>query len=399
MQITMRATESLKNYDNNARTHSDAQIDEIINSIKNYGFLDPIEIGDDLVVISGHARLAAAVKLGLGQVPTISHSHLNKSHRKGYILAANKIAMKAGWDFGLLKEEFTDLIEDEFDTALTGFTEEEIKDIMNPEILNDGLVDEDDCEGGEGGDTRTQRGDVWLLGTHRLKCGDSIDPNHVADLIGSHTIDMAFNDPPYGIDERTDRVKAKRSHKVKAGKYEKIQGDTSTQTAIDAYNLCESLNIPVMVFWGGNYYCHALPETANWCVWDKREEEKHRDSNSDCELAWVKSRFSSVRIFRHLWKGMFKGSEKKDARMHPTQKPVALAEWCFNEYAPKAKVILDLFGGSGTTLIACEKLGRKCVMMELDEKYCDVIVKRWQKFTGKLATLESTGEEFNGRQA
>src|SRR5690606_26338161 len=122
----------------------------------------------------------------------------------------------------------------------------------------------------------------------------------------------------------------------------------------DAYNLCAPFNIPVMVFSGANHYCHAIPETANWLVWDKREEDKQRDGNSDCELAWVKSNAKSVRIFRYLWKGMIKASEHGEGRVHPTQKPVALAEWCFNEYAENAKNVLDLFGGSGSTLIACE---------------------------------------------
>jgi DNA modification methylase len=135
-----------------------------------------------------------------------------------------------------------------------------------------------------------------------------------------------------------------------------------------------------------------LPETGNWLVWDKRVEENQRDYNSDAELAWVQSKANSVRIFRHLWKGMIKDSEHGEGRVHPTQKPIALAEWCFNEYAPKSKTVMDLFGGSGSTLIACEKTGRQCFMMELSEKYCDVVVKRWEQFTGRKATLESSGE-------
>ena len=133
-------------------------------------------------------------------------------------------------------------------------------------------------------------------------------------------------------------------------------------------------------------------------MWDKREEEKQRDSNSDCELAWVKSNFQSVRIFRHLWKGMIKASEQGQSRVHPTQKPVALAEWCFQEYAEKSKSVLDLFGGSGSTLIACHKTNRVCYMMEISPHYCDVIIRRWQKFSGKKAILEETGELFDGIQ-
>lgn len=206
---------------------------------------------------------------------------------------------------------------------------------------------------------------------------------------------MVYTDPPYGIDENTDRVRSKITQVATAGVYEKIIGDDSTQTAIDAYNLCASFNIPVMVFWGANYYAHSLPETGNWLVWDKREEDKQRDVNSDAELAWVKSRFNSVRLFRHLWKGMIKASEHGEGRIHPTQKPVALAEWCFDEYSKESKTVFDLFGGSGSTLIACEKTNRTCLMIEISPAYCDQIIKRWQKYTGKKATHEDTKQTFD----
>ena len=226
-------------------------------------------------------------------------------------------------------------------------------------------------------------------------CGDSTMFDQVEKLMNGEKADMVFTDPPYGIEEETDRDFASRTRACKGNKFDKIIGDTSIQSAIDCYNLCESLNIPVMVFWGANYYCHSLPQSANWLVWDKRVDDKQRDMNSDCELAYVKSKAKSVRIFRHLWKGMIKDSENGQGRVHPTQKPIALAEWCFNEYSPKSKYIIDLFGGSGSTLIACEKTNRKCYMMEISPNYCDVIIKRWQKFTGKSAILESTKQTFN----
>jgi len=232
-------------------------------------------------------------------------------------------------------------------------------------------------------------GNLILKSRHRVMCGDSTMIDDVEKLMNGEKADMVFTDPPYGINEETDRAFASPTRKAKGNTFDKIIGDNSTNTAIDCYNLCEGLKIPIMVFWGANYYCHSLPESANWLVWDKREDDKERDMNSDCELAWVKSKANSVRIFRHKWKGMIKASEHGQGRVHPTQKPIALAEWCFNEYRKDAKSVLDLFGGSGSTLIACEKTGRKCFMLELSEQYVDVIMARWEKFTGKKAILEA----------
>jgi DNA modification methylase len=158
------------------------------------------------------------------------------------------------------------------------------------------------------------------------------------------------------------------------------------------------MSIKRQVWWGANYYCHALPQTNNWFVWDKRVEDKHSVTESDCELAWVKSKWSSVRIFRHLWKGMLKDSERGQKRVHATQKPVALAEWAF-DYYKDVKTVADFFAGSGSTLIACEKTGRQFYGVELMPAYCDVIVKRWQDFTGMQATLEATGQTYDELKA
>ncbi len=171
--------------------------------------------------------------------------------------------------------------------------------------------------------------------------------------------------------------------------------DDTIDYAVEAYQIVEGvLQIPRQVWWGANYYCHALPQSNNWFVWDKRVEEKQKDTQSDCELAWVKSKWSSVRIFRHLWKGLIKGSEHGQKRVHPTQKPVALAEWSF-DYFKEVKSVLDLFGGSGSTLMACEKTNRTCYIMEFEPHYCDVIVKRWEDFTGKKAMLVNANKELS----
>lgn len=202
---------------------------------------------------------------------------------------------------------------------------------------------------------------------------------------------MVFTDPPYGINEKGDRSSRKtglaQNHNFKDFK------DDSIQYAVDAYNVCKNLKIPRQVWWGANYYCHSLPQTNNWFIWDKRVQEKMVDTQSDCELAWVKSEYSSVRIFRHLWKGFNKDSERNQPRVHPTQKPIALAEWAF-DYFKNVSSVLDLFGGSGSTLIACEKTNRSCFIMEFDCHYSDVIIKRWEEYTGKQATHEASGKTY-----
>jgi DNA modification methylase len=231
----------------------------------------------------------------------------------------------------------------------------------------------------------TKLGDMYLLGAHRLVCGDSTKAEDVERLMDDQKADMVFTDPPYGISVvRKGTIGSKPFGKngfdsvVKAGVYAPIIGDESITTAIAAYELCSGLGIKTILFWGGNFYAHALPPTSCWVVWDKETDGNFGDG----EIAWCSAK-KSIRIFRHKWSGMVKASERSEKRVHPTQKPVALASWAVEEFG--AHVVLDLFGGSGSTLIACEKSGRKCFMMELAPAYCDVIVARWEAATGEKA--------------
>ena len=378
-----RDVDALIPYANNSRTHSEEQITQVAASIKEFGFLNPVITDGDNGIIAGHCRIMAAKNLGIKQVPCIDAAHLTESQKKAYIIADNKLALNAGWDNDILRIEFEALEEDGFDISLTGFDEDELAALMIEEI-EEGLTDEDAVP--EIPDEPiTKRGDIWLLGNHRVMCGDSTLIDDVDKLMNGEKADMVFTDPPYGINEDGDR--SKRSGITQGNKLKSFIDD-STSYAIDTWNMCQAMNIPVQVWWGANYYCHSLPETNNWAIWDKRIEEKQRNNNSDCELAWVKNKNSSCRIFRHLWKGLIKGSEHGQARVHPTQKPIVLAVDCFEFYGKEAKSVLDLFLGSGSTVIAAEQTGRKCYGMELDEKYCDVIVKRWEDFTGKKAKLE-----------
>ena len=233
---------------------------------------------------------------------------------------------------------------------------------------------------------RCQAGDIWQLGSHRLMCGDSTDPKAVKTLLGGANVDMCLTDPPYGINLNGDNSKRGKETSLMKGGYKlKSFIDDSNIYAIKAFEIVQGLGIPKQVWFGANYYCHALPESNNWLIWDKRVEEKMNNTNSDCELAWVQDGHNSCRIFRHLWNGLIKASEKNERRVHPTQKPIALMVHCIDRYAPDAVNILDLFGGSGTTLIAADQLNRVCYMMELDTHYCDVILARWEKYTGQEA--------------
>jgi len=389
MQIEQLKVGDLIPYVNNSRTHSDEQVTQVASSIKEFGFTNPILIDGDGGIIAGHGRLMAAKKLGLVEVPCIRLGHLSEAQRKAYVIADNQLALNSGWDLDTLKLEIDRLGELDFDIELLGFDDDFLTSLMIEEP-GEGLTDEDAVP--EAPETPTTvEGDVWILGNHRLMCGDSTSIDAVDTLMDGHKADMVFTDPPYGINEKGDRT-GRKTGLAKNHNFADFVDD-STQYAIDAYNLCEGLKIPRQVWWGANYYCHSLPQSNNWFVWDKRVEDKMKDTQSDCEMAWVKSEFSSIRIFRHLWKGFNKDSERNIPRVHPTQKPIALAEWSF-DYFKNVNTVLDLFGGSGSTLIACEKTNRNALIMELSEVYCDVIIKRWQEFTGKQAINEGTGKPY-----
>jgi DNA modification methylase len=388
MEIIKKPIDSLIPYAKNARVHDEAQIAQIAGSIKEFGFNNPVLIDKDNGIIAGHGRVMAARKLGLTEVPTILLDHLNETQRKAYILADNRIAINSTWDNEMLSLELMD-IKDDVSLAMLGFNVDELDALLNPTELTEGLTDEDAVPDVPNEPT-TKLGDIYQLGNHRLMCGDSTSIDAVEKLINNNKIDLCYTDPPYGINEKGDRT-ARKTGLAKNHNFKDFKDDT-IDYAVEAYQIVEGvLNIPRQVWWGANYYCHALPLSNNWFVWDKRVEDKMVDTQSDCELAWVKSKWSSVRIFRHLWKGFNKDSERNQQRVHPTQKPIALAEWSFN-YFKEVNTVLDLFGGSGSTLIACEKTNKQAYMMELDPHYCDVIIKRWEDFTGQKAQLLQLSE-------
>lgn len=357
------------------------------------GFRNPLLISNRTgKLVAGHLRLEIAKEKGVKELPCMYQDFESEEQEYAHMTADNALASWSELDLAQINTDILDI--GPFDIDMLG-----IKDfVIEPIEKFEPQADEDEVP--EVVHPITRRGDVWLLGNHRLMCGDSTMIDDVEKLINGNKIDLVHTDPPYGIHESGDRTKRNGKNSLRKGVAYQDFDDSSTEAAIAAYQICEDvLKVPRQVWWGANYYCHSLPMGNNWFVWDKRVEDKQRDFNSDCELAWVKSKYSSVRIFRHLWKGLIKESERGQARIHPTQKPVALSEWVFEYYKDDFKSVLDLFGGSGSTLIACENKDKSCFMMEFTEHYCDVIINRWQNYTGKKSTLEITGQTYEELKA
>jgi DNA modification methylase len=384
------AIEKLVPYARNARTHSDEQISQLAASIKEWGWTTPVLVDEQGSIIAGHGRTLAAQRLQMTEVPVMVAKGWSEAKKRAYVLADNKLAMNAGWDNEMLALELGEIGELGFDLDLTGFTAEEIAVLM-PEQIEPGQTDEDDVpEVPE--QPVTVLGDVWILGKHRLMCGDSTSIDAIEKLTEKQSIDMVFTDPPYGVAVVKDGMVGADFGVAKKGNYKPIIGDETTDTAIEAYNACVSIGAKKIVLWGGNYFSNKLPPSSCWLVWDKRGDSGIVNTFADCELAWTNMN-SPARVHKQLWNGMIREGEK-DKRVHPTQKPVALCEWGITNYTDKDASILDLFLGSGSTLMACEKTNRKCFGMEMSPDYCDVIVKRWQDFTGKIAIHAETGQPF-----
>lgn len=377
-KVEKRNIEALIPYARNSRTHSDEQVAQIAASIKEWGWTTPVLIDETGGIIAGHGRILAARQLGMAEVPVMVATDWTDAQKRAYVIADNKLALNAGWDNDLLAVEFGELAELGYDLELTGFSAEEIA-ALTPEEIPPGLTDEDDVPAVPE-EPVTKLGDVWVMGKHRLMCGDSTSMDAVEALLNGTAADAIVTDPPYGIAYKSPSGKGLTIR----GNYDVILGDEEPFDPNCLFGWCETI-----VAWGANHYADKLPTSACWLVWDKREGDAI-NNNSDCELAWV-SKGGSARLFHHKWNGMIKASEKNEKRVHPTQKPVALSEWVF-ETVSAGNVILDLFGGSGSTMIACEKTGRQARLMELDPKYCDVIVKRWEDYTGKKAVLEKGSE-------
>lgn len=362
----------------NARKHDTKNLEAIKGSLKRFGQQKPIVVDKNGVVIAGNGTLEAAKAIGWDQIEVV-YSDLSGSDRTAFALADNKTSDLSTFDDEILNKQLKALIDEDYNVADLGFD----LDGLDVTQVAEGNIDDDEIPETAQNEFGVVPGDIWQLGDHRVMCGDSTNVQHVERLMNGEKADMVFTDPPYGVNERTMRKSSGRGKLAKGNDFFPVIGDTSTDTAIAAFNLCAALDINGIWF-GANYFAHSVPEVGSWLIWDKRNGVAS-DDNADCEMAWVWNK-KPARIFSHLWKGCIRASEKSESRIHPTQKPIALAEWCFENYG-QPKTVLDLFIGSGSTLIACEKTGRKCYGMEIDPHYCSVIIKRWQDFTGKKAKL------------
>jgi len=367
LKIQYKPIQDLIPYARNSRTHDDAQVAQIAASIKEFGWTNPVLLDGENGIIAGHGRVMAASKLGETEVPTIELSHMDDNQKRAYIIADNKLALNAGWDNEMLALELQDLSDAGYDLGLTGFDPDEIS-ALNPQVV-EGLTDEDAVpEVPE--EPVTKVGDIYQLGYHRLMCGDSTFIDDVEKLMNGTYPDLVHTDPPYGMNAVSKSSVLKKNYKTD------ILGDDNPDVAKDAFNLIYGLYPEAKhIWWGANYYCSALPDSECWLVWDK---DNGQSDQTDCELAWAN--------FRSVVPQFTKSSEKSN-RVHPTQKPVALMEWIIRRFKLSSDTIADYFGGSGSTLIAAEKHGIKAFVMEFDPKFCDVIVKRWEEFTGKKAVL------------
>ena len=366
---------SIKIDSRNARKHPVNNLSAIKKSLGTFGQRKPIVANQNTGIIeAGNGLYMAAKELGWKTIACVFVDD-NKENAMAYGLMDNQSALISEWDLPTLKDLLQELDTGEIDMAITGFTSGEIENLMTQfHTPEEGLTDDDAIP--ENVETICKKGDLWQLGNHRLLCGDSTVLTDVEKLMQGEKADMVFTDPPYGINIVKSNMVGADFGIAKKGKYKPITGDTAIKDITFLLKYA-----PKVLIWGGNYFASQLPVSGSWFIWDKRGDTGIKNTFADCELAWS-NLGNPARVYKQLWNGMIREGEH-DKRLHPTQKPVKLFTEILLDYS--ADITLDLFLGSGSTLIACEKLGRRCYGMEIDEHYCDVIINRWQDFTGKKA--------------
>lgn len=425
-------------YAQNSRTHSNEQIDQISASIKEFGFTNPILIDENGGIIAGHGRVMAAKSMGLKQVPCLRLAHLSENQKRAYVIADNKLALNAGWDETVLKLELQALMDDGFDLGLTGFSFDEFKDIKS-EDESGGLTEADDVPDIPEKPV-SKLGDVWQLGGHRVMCGDSTSMAAFSQLMGEDKADIMFTDPPYNV--------AYNSKLAGSIKNDDMGNDEFKKFLLGFYTCAFNVMKPG----ASAYIFHADTEGLNFraafteagfklsgcLIWQKDSLVLGRSDfqwqHEPCLYGWkpgASHRWFGGRKETTIIKYGNKSPIRKredgnwvvevgdsilvvsgDARIeefpssvifhekprrsenHPTMKPVTLVEKFLRFSARASDIVIDAFGGSGSTLIAAERSGMKARLMELDDKYVDVIINRWQDFTGKTATLVATGQTF-----
>ena len=404
LQVHIWLIDRLLPYIRNARTHSDEQVAQVAASIREFGWTNPLLVGSDGTLIAGHARLLAARKLNMTEVPVIVLDHLTESQRRALVLADNRLALNAGWDEEMLRVELAALEEDGFNLEIVGFTDEELQDLLtDPEAEpSAGLTDEDAVP--ETAETLiTVPGDLWVLGDHRVLCGDSTQMESVERVLSGGLADMVFTDPPYNVNYgATMKDKLRKSGR-------KIAND-NLGDGFEEFLCVACLNL-LTVTKGAIYICmssselHTLERAfreagghwSTFVIWAKNTFTMGR---SDYQRQYEPILYGWKEGTDHFWCGardqgdvwFIKKPHVND--LHPTMKPVELVERAIRNSSKGRDTVLDPFGGSGTTLIACEKAGRQARLIELEPKYCDVIIRRWQEFSGKEAVLADGGQSF-----
>jgi DNA modification methylase len=401
-RIEIWPIEKLIPYARNPRTHSDAQVAQIAASIAEFGFVNPVLVDGQAGIIANHGRLLGAQALKLREVPVIVLDHLTPAQRKAYLIADNRLAELAGWDDDLLRLELLDLQLEEFDLGVIGFSDEELRDLLaDPDEVSPGLTDEDAVPDAPDRPVSIG-GDLWVLGRHRVLCGNATDLEAVRRLVGGEHADLVFTDPPYNVDYEgytEDRLK------IKGDRMSDADFKQFLESAFHSYR-------NVVKPGASLYVCHASSV--------QREFQNALEAagfEMRCQIIWAKNTFAwghGRYKFQHepifychvarqsdAWYGDKSQStlwqEKKPAanRLHPTMKPIELIERALVNSSKGGDCVLDLFGGSGSTLIACERRNRESRLMELDPKYTDVIVKRWQDYTGERAVLSGSDRSFD----
>ena len=407
MEIVKVRISDINPYYKNSRTHSETQILQIVKSIKQFGFTNPILLDENKTIIAGHCRIEALKRLGEEEANCIYISGLSDSQKRAYIIADNKLALNADWNISLLLEEFESLKMDDYDLEFTGFSLEELC-ILIPIDDPVSFADEDSCP--EVSEVSiTNRGDVWLLGEHRLMCGDSTMIDDVEKLLNSQSPNTMITDPPYGVKyEASWRADAKGRKKTEREESSNLMNDDQADW-YDAYVLFPG---SVAYVWHASAFTDVVMdglrragfEVKQQIIWNKNIHALSRsDYHWKHEPCWYAVKKGSDRNWlggrtqMTVWDVATVQSEK-DKTAHPTQKPVEIYMRSIKHHTNPGEYIYDPFGGSGTLMVACEKTNRRALMMELDPKYCDVICKRYESIFLKKATLESTGEPFDDRR-
>lgn len=393
--------EELIPYTRNARTHSSAQISQIAASIKEFGFLAPIVIAEDNTILCGHGRFYAAQKLGLKKIPCVKESHLTEAQKRAYIIADNKLSINAGWDDELLAVELSDLQGEGVDLSITGFDEKELADLFDDKSKSDVEDDGYDLSAALEKAAFVQRGDIWTVGRHRLMCGDATSADDVAALMGGKRANLLLTDPPYGVSFKSSSGLTIQNDSIKDEDFYCF-----LKSAFSAAVDCLEKGAAAYIFHadteGLNFrraFVDAGFHLAGCCIWVKDSLVLGR---SDYQWQHEPVLYGFLQNGKHSWYSDRKqttiwnfAKPKKNAN-HPTSKPLDLLSYPIQNSSQENAIVLDTFGGSGSTLMACELTNRICYTMELDEKYASVILRRYVDDTGRSddVFVERNGEKI-----